>query len=361
MVVAAALVSRAAQRAAPVPRRAEPHRGEVQAVLVVGRHGEAHIVGRPLGHGVVAADEPPAVAAVVAAIQRGILILDQGVHGVRVARGDGDGDLAHRVLRIGEAVTHQAFPGDAAVARGPQAAARAAALQMPRLHVELPHPGEQGLGVAGIDGEVGAPGVRVHEQHPGPAAAPIAGAEHAAGRRGAVAAPERAHQHDVGVGGVDHDAGDASGRVEAHMLPAAPAVRRAVHAVPERRGRANEEGLARAGPQRGVCRGRERQGADRLHRLAIEAGPPVHAAILRPPHPARRGADVRHEGVARLADDRHGAVALGADEAVAQVRPQGGVRLLGGRRGGAEREEGDDATGAGHGGQGLGCERRTRG
>ena len=349
VVVAASPVVRVGERLAAVPRHAEAHRHEVQTLLVVRCDGEAHVVRRALGHVVVAAHQPPGVAAVVTAVQRGVLILDQRVHGVRVRGGDGDRDLAHQALRVGEPVARETLPGGASVPRDPEAAAGPAAVEMPRLHLELPHAGEQRVGVAGVDGEVRAAGVRVHEQRAGPGPAAVRGAVHATLLLGPVGAPERAHEHDVGARRVDDDARDPPGRIEPHVLPAAARVGGAVHAVAERGHRADEECLARAGPHHVVRRRRESEGPDRLGGLAVEDRLPVHAPVLGLPDPAGRGADVGDEGVARLAHDGDGPVPLGADEAVTQARPQGGVDLLGDQTQGEEREQRDDGADAGHG------------
>src|SRR5260370_772302 len=112
------------------------------------------------------------------------------------------------VLRAGEPVPHEALPGYPAVARDPQPAARAAALQVPRLHLELPHPGEYGIRVAGIDREVRAPGVGVHEQHARPRLAAVRRAIHTALRLWPVRAPQGAHEPHVGIGRVRHDPRD---------------------------------------------------------------------------------------------------------------------------------------------------------
>src|SRR5207247_11342772 len=93
----------------------------------------------------------------------------------------------------------RSLPGGAPVPRDPEAAAGPAALEMPRLHLELPHPGEQRVGVAGVDGEVRAAGVRVHEQRAGPGPAAVRGAVHATLLLGPVGAPQCAHEHDVGA------------------------------------------------------------------------------------------------------------------------------------------------------------------
>ena len=345
VVVPAGLEARAPERLAAVARHAEPHRDEVEPLLVVGGDREAHVVRRALGHVVVARHHAPIVAAVVAAVQRGIPILDECVDRIGVGRRDRHGDLAEHTLRVGEATTSEALPRDSAVVRRPQPAARPAALQVPRLHLELPHPGEQRVGVAGIDGEVRAAGVRVDEQDAGPGPAAVRSAVHAALLRGAVGAAQRAHEHDVGIRGMDHDAGDSPRRIEAHVQPASPAVRRPVDAVAQRRRRPDEERLARSRPQDVVRRGGDGERADRLCRFAVEHRTPVHAAILGLPDAARRGADISDERVAGFAHRCNGTVAFGPDEAVMQPRPQRRIHLLGGgaANGGCRNEQREES------------------
>src|SRR6266496_1429983 len=58
------------------------------------------------------------------------------------------------------------------------------------------------------------------------------------------------------------------------------------------------------------------------------ASAPVDAAVLGLPDPARRGADVGHERIPRLADGGDGAIPFRAHEAEVQARPQRRVHLL---------------------------------
>src|SRR3989442_11006592 len=189
------------------------------------------VIRRALRHVVIAAHDAPGVAAVLAAVQRRVLIFDQRIDGVGIGGGDRDRDLADDVIRRREAVAREPLPRDPAVARDPQPAPGATALQVPGLHLELPHAGEQRVGIAGVDGQIRASGVRVYEQDPGPRLAAVRGAVHAALLLRAVGTPQRAHQHYLRVRRVDHDARDAAGRVEAHVLPAAAGIGRFVSAV----------------------------------------------------------------------------------------------------------------------------------
>jgi len=147
---------------------------------------------------------------------------------------------------------------------------------------------------------------------------------------------------------MDHDPRDPPSGVEPLVLPAAAAVGGAVDAVAERRRGADEERLARACPEDVVRRRRQRERADRLRRLAIEHGLPTHPAVFGLPDAARGGADVGNEGVARFADHRDGAVTFGADEAVAQVGPEGSVRLLGAGHGNEPEKKRGGGAKTGH-------------
>ena len=116
VVVPAGREGTAGERLAAVARHAEPHRDEVETLLVVGRDGETHVIRSALRHVVIAAHDAPGGTAIIAAIQRRVLIFDQRVDGVGIGGGDRDSDLADDVIRRRETVARQALPRDPAVA-----------------------------------------------------------------------------------------------------------------------------------------------------------------------------------------------------------------------------------------------------
>ena len=357
VVVAAGAVRRLDQGAAPIHRGAEEHRGEVDAVGVRRVHREPDVVGSAFGEVVVGHHEPPGVAAVIGTVEAGTLVLDEGVPAVGVARRDPHGDLADGVplsprqspaparelpapasaallvrFRAGEP-----FPRIAAVSRAVHAASRAAALEAAGVDLELPHPGEQPLGVAEVHRQVGTAGVLVHVKDQLPVRPAVPGAIDAALRLRRVGVAERAGVHQIRIFRMDQDAGDASGGLEAPMMEGAAGVGGAVDAVPHGERRADDEGFPGAGPHVAGVRGGDGQGADRGRILVVEDRLPVDPAVAALPDAARSRPEVDDIGVAPLAGGGAQPVPVGADGAPFEPSEEGGVdrdRL----RGGGSRE-----------------------
>src|SRR6185295_13375146 len=170
--------------------------------------------------------------------------LDQRVDAVRVRARDLHGDLPDR--RGGQAVAGEARPGRAAVDRLEHTAAGTAAGASPGVDLDLPHAGERQARVAGVTGAVDA-----------------------ALLLRTVGVAERAGQHDVRIARVDDDAADPPRRVEAAVRPRLAGVCRLVDAVADRDVAADER-FAGAGPDDVRVRRRDRQRADRGHRLVVE-------------------------------------------------------------------------------------------
>ena len=349
VVVAAGPVRGLHQRAAAVHRGREEHRGEVEAVGVCRVHREADIVGSALGQVVVGEHQPPGVAGVVGTVEAGALVLEERVPAVGVARGDLRGDLAHRmVFPAGEAAaavgTGEAFPGVAPVERPVEAAAGAAAPQAVGVDPQLPHPGQQPVGVAAVEGQVGAAGVVVHGEHLLPVGAAVGRAVHAALRLRGVGVAQGAGVHPVRVGGMDQNAGDAAGGFEPPVVERAAPVGGAVDAVPHGERRADDEGLAGPGPDLGRVAGGDREGADRGGLLVVEDRLPGDPAVAGAPETPGSGAEESEVRVAGDADGGAEPVPVGADMAplqgVEQVRVGGFPGGVGLRRGARCRGDG---------------------
>ena len=109
---------------------------------LVGCDGERRVVPGALAQRAAAGlTSSQVLAAVVGAEEPALLRLDQRVDAPAVRRRDGDADLAPDAL--GQAVAGELLPGVAAVARDVEAAAGAAARQVPRAAPRLPEAGEE--------------------------------------------------------------------------------------------------------------------------------------------------------------------------------------------------------------------------
>ncbi len=183
-------------------------------------------------------------------------------------------------------------------------AARAAAVEAPRLPLALIRRREQRLRILRIHDDVGGTGVVVDEQHvvPGPAA--IGRFEHAPLGVRAPQMADRRDIHDVRIAGMNDDAADVPRLVESDVRPRAAGVDRFVDAVAPRRA-LPVVGFARARPDDVRVRRRHREVADRHHRVhAVEDRRPRRALIRALEDPAARRADVDRVGCARHAGDR---------------------------------------------------------
>ena len=310
----------------------------------------------------VAADQVPVLATVVGAPQHADVIgrgefaeaagFDQGVDTRRVVGGDRQADLAERLDRKTTTFAGQLGPCRAAVSRLVDAAAGAAALSTPRPDLHLPHGRIKDARVGRVHGEIHSARVLVDEQDAFPVAAAVQGAVNAAFLLGAVQVTERGHVDDVRVGRMNHDPADAAAVVEPHVLPALAAVSGLVDTVAND-DVAADEALTSARPHDvGIAR-RDRQRADRLHRLIVENRAPVDAAIGALEDPARRCSDQVRVGVARHADNGAHSVADRSDVAIAQPVECIGPELLclgcRARRDERERQGDDQESAEGHG------------
>src|SRR3982751_4935186 len=125
---------------------------------------------RPLEEIVILIDETPVAAVVVGAIETRVLRLDERVHPIGIASGDLHGDLAHCLAR--KAVRETA-PRGAAVLRLIDATAAAPAFHAPGMDDELPHPGDEDIGIMRVERDVGGTGRVIDEEHSLPAHAAI--------------------------------------------------------------------------------------------------------------------------------------------------------------------------------------------
>ena len=211
-----------------------------------------------------------------------------------------------------------------------QAAARSAARAAVGVDLELPGPGEQVARVDRVERDVRAPRVLIDKEDALPVLAAVHGAVDPALLLRPVGMHEGADVDDVGIGRMDGEPGNAPGLFEPHQRPGRPRVRGFVDPLPDGDVAADLP-LAGPGPDDvGIGQG-DPQRADRLHRLVVEDGVPVHPAVGGLVDAPGGGADVVGVGVARQAGRCGEAVALGTDVAPLEVGVGfGGRGLLGG-------------------------------
>ena len=312
--------------------------GHHRQIAAADPHQRPWVVGDALpgGAGVVRAVEPLPLARLVAAAGRR---RQQRVDAVGPARRDRQVGL-HDL--VGEAAGELA-PVVAAVGRLEDAAVAAAivVVVLPRPLAALPEGRVDDLRVGRIDVDVVGAGVLVEEEHLLPALAAVGRAEDAALGIGAVGVSEHRGEDAVGVARVDGERRDLLPLLEAEVLPGLAAVGRLVDAVADREIGALQP-LARADVERLRRRGSDRDGADRLRRLAVEDRLPGSAVVVRAPDAAVADADIEDAGVTRRPGEGAGATAAeGADVAPVHLLVERGRHRLGGRGGGEKGRCGD--------------------
>ena len=327
--------------AAELPGRAPVGRAPDPVVLIVGRQRLVQVVQalqlRPL-----------VVAQRLLAVGRN---LDLRVHDVRIGGGGGQRDPPHRSAR--QPVAAQPRPGVAAVVGAPDAAAGPPADEAACRPSPLVGGREEGVGVGGMQDEVGRARVVVHAQHVAPGAAPVDGLEYAAFGVGPEEATVRRDPRHVGIARVRDHARDRLRLAQPRVREGLAAVGGLVDPVAERR-TLPVVGLAGAHPHDVRVGRRDRDVAHRVRPVAVEDGTEGGPVVRGLPEPSRREADEVGVGVLRV--DReviHPAALPERPDRPPRERPQYGVVALVHQRLFGLLGEG----GAGCGGGGEECER----
>src|SRR5215471_286600 len=115
--------------------------------------------------------------------------------------------------------------------RDVNAAAFAAALKVPRIHLHFPHTGEQCAAVMRIYRQLRAAAILVDKQHMLPGLAAVAGAKDATFALRLVCLAEGTDIYQIGICRVDYDAGDAAGLLQSHARPCRASITRFVHPI----------------------------------------------------------------------------------------------------------------------------------
>ena len=282
-----------------------------KAVRILRIDDQVREVKRTPNHPVALVAFVPGRAAIIRNEERAVGRFDEAINALRIRRRDRDRETAVRFLRKTFAVFRRDFgPGRAAIGRTEEAAGRrrvrsvAAGAERPAFAAEIPHRGEEHIGIRRIHRDRRATGRKIaalQDQIPGVAAIGRL-IETAIGR----IAPERAGHgrvNGVAVLRADDDFRDALGVRQTDARPGFAAISRTVDAVADR------DAVARprfAGADPDVLRVLriKRDRADRLHRLLVEDWFESRPAVFGFPDAAAGRADKDRELAVRLADWR---------------------------------------------------------
>ena len=285
------------------------HEREVQAVDRLGVPGVGHDVAVVPGateQRLVRADPLPGVASVLRAVEATAALgrLDQRPDAAAARGRCADPHAPEK--RLGETgVPGDLVPALAAVRGAVQARVGAAAAHLPRGALRVPERGVQHARISRIEPEVTGTGGLAAKEHLLPGRSAVRGLVDASLRARAEDIAERRDPDGVGVLRMNAHAGDVTGGLESSVLPGAPRVDRAIHAVAVRYVVAHAR-LAHAGVDHLCVRRRDGDRTDRGGReKAVRDVAPVAAAVVGLPDPSGAGPEVEHGGVAGVAGDRH--------------------------------------------------------
>src|SRR5579884_1467543 len=191
---------------------------------------DVHVVPGALAQLALLGELVPVLTAVVGAVHRALLALDDGPDAAGPGGRGRHADLAEHAL--GQPVlARDVLPSIAAVARAPQAAALATALQLVRPALSAPRRGVQDPRVLRVHRQVAHADALVDVEHALPRRPAIARAVDAALLAGAVRVAQRRDVDHVRVRGMDADLGDVANLGKAQMLPGRAGVGGLPHAV----------------------------------------------------------------------------------------------------------------------------------
>src|SRR5579862_6127031 len=179
------------------------------------------------------------------------------------------------------------MPGAAAVSGFEKSSARAVifVVVFPRALTNFPHGGIDGIGIRGIDLDVGAARVVVLGNNFLPALSAVGGAIDAALLAGSVGMAEDGREDFVGIARIGGERGNLLAVGEAEMSPRLAGVGGLVNAVAD--GKVGTMQSLTTGDVDDVgIGGSDSDGADRLSGFAIEDGIPCPAVIIRFPDAA---------------------------------------------------------------------------
>ncbi len=241
---------------------------------------DRHIVKRALTQFPLRVHALPGCAGIVRPEDSAVARLNDRVNDARIARCDGNADLSEDAGRK-PGILRDLRPMRAAVERLVEAAAGAAAGQLPRLALCLPHRSVEHVAIARVHDQVDAARILVDEEHFLPRRAAVGRLKNAALRVGLEDVSHRCGIDDIGIAGIDHQLGDHVRLTQPRVRPRFSGVGRLVDPVPGVEVAANV-GLAGAGVDDAGIRRCDRQRADRIgdsRNLAVGDVRPFQAVI----------------------------------------------------------------------------------
>ena len=335
MVVAVRTVADARQRLPGVGRPEQRRVLRVHDVRVLMIGEQVRVVERALTDVPVAVHQRPRGTRIVALEQAAVVVLDQGIHTVRIRGRECHTNTTHQSRRQA-LVARDLGPRFATVDALEQAGTRTARRHLIFLAVRLPHGRVHHARVVAVEGDIDRARLVVAKQHLPPRLAAVGALEHATLGAGHAVLAEHRREHDVGVCRMDADLRDGIHRLEAHVRPRLAGVGALVDAVAGHDVTADRR-LAHADVHDVGIALAHRDGANRRARdLPIGHRRPVLAAIGGLPESATGRAEVRlvptaHDTAGR---DRP-ATAIGADVPPPERLEQRGIERHGRQLGGA--------------------------
>src|SRR5713226_9784583 len=143
----------------------------------------------------------------------------QSVNAIRLRLRECESDLSDRVCW--KSVAFEFGPRRSAIVRNEKTAAGTATFPRPRVHLELPHCGEQCLRIRRMHHDIDAAGVRIDEQHSHPRFPTVCRAIDPTLLLRTVAVSLSSDEDDVRILRIDCEASDSATLLESHSRPCA--------------------------------------------------------------------------------------------------------------------------------------------
>src|SRR5438128_2407675 len=196
-----------------------------------------------------------------------------------------------------KSVAFELCPRCSAVVRNEKTAAGATAFSRPRVHLELPHCGEERLRIRRTHHHVDAAGIWIDKQNSSPGLPAVGRSIDPALLLRSVAVSLSCDENDVRIFWIDRKSSDSSTLLQSHARPRAAGVGGLIDSIADRDMTAYER-LARSCPDDVRIRRRDCERTDRRDILTVEDRRPVNAAIGGLPDSAGRRARVVHIRIA---------------------------------------------------------------